>query len=209
MTTDQSNMVQEVKDPKLDPNITLPSEPTTKETKIQNPPTAMKGDVEGAFLHLKKIITFLESQDELNTDMIARAKKIRDHYTKSKTISEEQFKWIEAVVFPVEDEGGHGLPDEDAEEAMPPMSPEEAKKAVAEKEAKLKADLLAAAPPSPFESQVGPKPSADVAPSGEEAVDASEPEAEVVQEAPADPQPISEDAETPGELALPADGKQS
>lgn len=155
-------MVQEVKDPKLDPNITLPSEPTTNATRIQNPPTAMKGDIDGAYLHLKKIITFLESQEVLNTDMISRAKKIRDHYIKSKTISQEQFEWIEAVVFPeepVEDE--QGMPGEDAEEVMPPMTPEEVAKIVAEKEAKLKADLAAAAPPSPFDAQVGPKPIAD------------------------------------------------
>jgi hypothetical protein len=194
MTTDKNSMVQEVRDPRAPQDATIPSAPTTKETMKTPVTNSMKGDIESAFNHLKKILVFLEKQDPKNDDMIVRAKKIRDHYLKAKTISEEQYEWIQAVVFSEPSTEDGFLPDPDEEPADAPTSPEEVARIVAERKKALKDQIKASAPPHDFqativqpklEEQVTP----DAPPSGEEGV-GSEPEPEsIVEEKPADPQP--------------------
>ena len=188
MTTDQSTMVQEMRDPHAPSDAAIPSQATTKESMKIPVTNNMTGDVEAAASHLRKSIAFLESQDVPNAEMIKTAKGIRDHHAKSGTISQEQFDWLQQIVFSPE-ETHSGLPDADEKPLQPPATPEEAAKIVAQRKAAIQAEIdKNAPPPGPGGSiQVHPdrEMAADVAPSGEEAVAAAEPES-VIKEQPAD-----------------------
>lgn len=110
MSTDQDNMVQELKDPTVN---FVPDYVTTKETAKSPLVDNIEGDPSIAYAQLKKVTQYLEQQKPVNDQMILTARRIRDHYVKTKTISKDQYAWIVSVSLPAEFgsiPGPHGTP---------------------------------------------------------------------------------------------------
>lgn len=202
MATDKNSMIQEVVDPSA-PTESRPKDATNKETAKTPVADVMEGDIPSAAAQLKKVLIFLESQDSVNDEMITRAKKIRDHYTKTKSLSQEQFDWIKSVTLPVIEE----VPEQEINESPEPVDdPEDAGRiaALAKKRAAEQLARNGEAPSLPkipsgerivvkskpdIESveQVMAEVTADLPPSGEEEVDTT-PKESIVEEKPADEQ---------------------
>jgi hypothetical protein len=53
-----------------------------------------------AYEHLKKIIAYAQSREAPNEEIIREARSIRDHYIKTKLITQSQYEWMAALDLP-------------------------------------------------------------------------------------------------------------
>ena len=195
MTTDRESMAREAA---VDPSKGMTPPGPDQEDKPASF-ELMDGDIPSAYARLERIIEALESMEEPNADILKTAKSIKGHYRETKTITKPQYEWIQGVAVA---DPGEKVPEPHGQEAPEVNDPQADIDGKADLDSRIKqiqeANKDKAPPPPNVPAEpiiVGPKPEADVAPSGEEAVDGTPESEPVVEEQPADApdEPVAEE----------------